>query len=122
MICEIYLFSRSAVGEIPRSGIDTDARWGFSHTRGWIFGYKLHITSSTGSLIVMLSADFTTANVQDNKMYVPMASNLPPGTRYAPADSSYDDHELYEYSTNKLGIDLVCPISRYEHTPADSWS
>jgi len=27
-------------GIVPRSGIDTDARWGFSHTRGWIFGYK----------------------------------------------------------------------------------
>ncbi len=25
---------------VPRSGIDTDARWGFSHTKGWIFGYK----------------------------------------------------------------------------------
>ena len=34
-------------GIVPRSGIDTDARWGFSHTKGWIFGYKLHITSST---------------------------------------------------------------------------
>ncbi len=30
-------------GIVPRSGIDTDARWGFSHTKGWIFGYKLHI-------------------------------------------------------------------------------
>ncbi len=37
-------------GIIPRSGIDTDARWGFSHTRGWIFGYKLHIVSSTHSI------------------------------------------------------------------------
>ena len=56
-------------GVIPRSGIDTDARWGFSHTKGWIFGYKLHITASTGSLIVPLSADFTQADVQDNQMY-----------------------------------------------------
>jgi Transposase DDE domain len=40
-------------GVIPRSGIDTaDARWGFSHTKGWIFGYKLHLISSTGSTIV----------------------------------------------------------------------
>lgn len=106
-------------GKVPHSGIDTDARWGFSHTRGWIFGYKLHITSSTGSLIVPLSAEFTTANVQDNRMYVPMASNLPPGVRYAAGDSGYDDYKLYEYSKNTLGIDLVCPISRYEHTPAD---
>ncbi len=41
-------------GIVPRSGIDTDARWGFSHTRGWIFGYKLHLISSTGSTIVPL--------------------------------------------------------------------
>jgi hypothetical protein len=47
-------------GIVPRPGIDTDARWGFSHTRGWIFGYKLHLISSTGSLIV--PADFTQAN------------------------------------------------------------
>lgn len=40
-------------GIVPRSGIDTDARWGFSHTKGWIFGYKLHlISSTTGSTIV----------------------------------------------------------------------
>ncbi len=31
-------------GIVPRSGIDTDARWGYSHTKGWIFGYKLHLT------------------------------------------------------------------------------
>ena len=30
-------------GAVPRSGIDTDARWGYSHTRGWIFGYKLYL-------------------------------------------------------------------------------
>ena len=36
-------------GIVPRSGIiDTDARWGFSHTKGWVFGYKLHMISSTG--------------------------------------------------------------------------
>ena len=29
-------------GVVPRSGIDTDARWwGYSHTKGWMFGYKL---------------------------------------------------------------------------------
>jgi hypothetical protein len=55
---------------VPRSGIDTDARWGFSHTKGWIFGYKLHIVSSTGSsIIVPLSADITTANIPDNHVY-----------------------------------------------------
>ena len=37
---------------VPRSGIDTDARWGFSHTKSWVFGYKLHMVASTGSITV----------------------------------------------------------------------
>jgi hypothetical protein len=106
-------------GEVPHSGIDTDARWGYSRTKGWVFGYKLHITSSTDSLIVPFSADFTTANIPDNQMYVPLASVLPDGVQYAAADSGYDDQKLYDYSSNILGIDLVCPIERYEHTSDD---
>ncbi|MEO9294471.1 MAG: transposase [Nitrososphaera sp.] len=105
---------------VPHSGIDTDARWGYSRTKGWVFGYKLHVTSSTGSLTVPLSADFTTANVPDNQLYVPLASVLPDGVKYAAADSGYDDQKLYDYSSNVLWIDPVCPIEeRYEHTPDD---
>jgi hypothetical protein len=47
---------------------------GYSHTKGWVFGYKLHITS-TGDLVVPLTADVTTANVQDNQMHVPLTSS-----------------------------------------------
>ena len=68
-----HLWHKSSMikGVVPRSGIDnTDARWGFSHTKGWIFGYKLHITSSTGFLIVPLSADFTQADVQKIIRYI----------------------------------------------------
>ena len=45
--------------------------WGFSHTKGWVFGYKLHIVSSSYSpVIVPLSADVTTANnIPDNQVY-----------------------------------------------------
>jgi hypothetical protein len=107
-------------GIVPRSGIDTDARWGFSHTRGWIFGYKLHLISSTGSIIVPLAADFTTANVQDNQIYNPMisSSSLSQETCFVIGDSGYDDHKLYDLST-KRGFELVCPVQKYEHTPAD---
>ncbi len=61
---------------IPISGIDVDARWGFSRTRGWVFGYKLHMSCSTGSLIVPLSADFTTANIADCQMMRPKQLKL----------------------------------------------
>ena len=42
-------------GIVPCPGIDTDARWwGYSYTKeGWIFGYKLHLTSTTGDLVYL---------------------------------------------------------------------
>ncbi len=62
-------------GVEPHSRIDTDARWGYSHTKGWVFGYKLHLTSTTGNLVLPLTADVTTANVQDSQMYVSLTSS-----------------------------------------------
>ena len=114
-------------GVVPRSGIDTDARWGFSHTKGWIFGYKLHVIASTGlTTIVPLAADFTTGNIQDNQMYNPMTSSMTTTTTTIPkekicymiGDSGYDDQKLYDLSINR-GFELICPVQRYEHTPAD---
>ena len=118
-----HLWHKSSMIEgvaVPRSGIDdTDARWGFSHTKGWIFGYKLHITASTSSLIVPLSADFTQADVQDNQMYSAITYPLPQGVRYMAADSGYDDYKLYNLSINR-GFELVCPVSQiYSHTSSD---
>ena len=102
--------------EVPRSGIDTDAKWGFSRTKGWVFGYKLHIACSTGTLIVPLSADFTTANITDNKMYESITSSLPSGiVRYVVGDEGYDDHKLCDFSRYR-GFLLVFPLQRYEHT------
>ncbi len=115
-------------GIVPRSGIDTDAKWGYSHTKGWIFGYKLHLTSSTATttagkeIIVPLTADVTTANVPDNKMYIPLTSYHSPFSVfslplvcYMVADHGYDAKKLYEYSKG-LGIDLVCPSRKIQST------
>lgn len=109
-------------GEVPRSGTDTDAKWGYSHTKGWIFGYKLHLTCTTGKIIVPLTADVTTANIQDNLTYVPLTSSASsafslPYILYMIADPGYDDKKLYEYSKKILKIDLVCPVKRYKSTP-----
>jgi Transposase DDE domain len=83
------------------------------------------LISSTGSTIVPLAADFTTANVQDNQVYNPMisspsspSSSLSLETCYMIGDSGYDDHKLYDLSVAK-GFQLVCPVQRYEHTPAN---
>lgn len=109
-------------GIVPRPGIDVDARWGFSHTREWIFGYKLHIVSSTDPIAVPLSADVTTANIPDNQIYPDLISCLSSKTikktHFIVADPGYDDQSLYDLSMAK-GIQLVCPIRRYKNTPVE---
>jgi hypothetical protein len=93
----------------------------FSHTKQWIFGNKLHLVSSTDSLIVPLSADFIQANAYDNRIYPAItSSSLPHRVCYvAAADSGYDDHNLYNLSIDR-GFEMVCPVSEiYNHTSAD---
>jgi hypothetical protein len=102
---------------VPYTGIDTEAKWGKSRTKGWVFGYKLHLVSNTGPLIVPLSAEFTTANVQDNQVYGRITSSLR-GVRYVDGDEGYDDSDLYELS-RKRGFELVCPIERRASTPPE---
>jgi Transposase DDE domain len=78
------------------------------------------ITPATGNLIVPLTADVTTANVQDNQMHVSLTSSSLafslPSLRHMAADPGYDDRKLYEYSRKALGMDLVCPAERCEST------
>jgi hypothetical protein len=108
-------------GIVPCPGIDTDARWGYSRTKGWPFGYKLHLICTTGKIIVPLTADVTTANIADNKMYAPLTSS--PSLAFSlqsvlhmVADLGYDSKKPYEYSKRTLWIYLVCPVERYKST------
>ena len=101
--------------EVPRSGIDTDTKWGYSRTKGRMFGYKLYIACSTGSLIIPLSADLTTANISDNNMYESITASLSEDVRYIVGDEGYDDHELCDFSRYR-GFLLVFPLERYKHT------
>jgi hypothetical protein len=100
---------------VPRFGIDMDARWGFAKTKGWVFGYKLHLACSTGKLVVPLSADVSCANVHDTQMYHNVVGSLPDTVRYVVADAGYDDQTLDDF-TRQRGARLVCPIRRYRHT------
>jgi hypothetical protein len=64
-------------GVVPRSGIDTDARWKDSVIQmiDYLDTNYIEYLASTGSFIVVpLAADFTTANIPNNKMYSNMQS------------------------------------------------
>ena len=56
-----------------------------------IFGYKLHTSCSTGKLIVPLSADVSTANVHDGKMYCTLVEALAGLVENVLCDLTYDD-------------------------------
>jgi hypothetical protein len=100
---------------IPVSGIDTDARWGFSKSKGWVFGYKLHMCCSTGKVSVPLTATVSTANIYDPHRYDVLVKPLAGLMPYMAADSLYSSEELY-YTSKEMGVTLVCPIRRYRHT------
>lgn len=107
----------------PYSGIDRDAKWGYSHTKSWIFGYKLHMICSTDlPTVVPLSADVTTANVSDKPVYPDMVSRLSPETlkkiHYMVADPGFSSKKLYDLSL-KRGFELVCPVKKYKNTPIE---
>ena len=103
---------------LPISGIDTDARWGFSKSKGWIFGYKLHMSCSTGKLIVPLSAGVSTANIHDGKMFDALIKSLSGIIRNILADPAYDDSKLHD-SCGKKHLRLVTPIRQYPRTPPE---
>jgi hypothetical protein len=81
------------------------------------FGYKLHLTSTTGDLVVPLTADITTANVPYNKMYVTLTSSSPVFALpiyiiwyLIPVMMIRNCKSIAKV----LGIDRVYPVKRYE--------
>ena len=103
---------------LPIAGIDVDAKWGFSNSKGWVWGYKLHMSCSTGKLIVPLSACITTANIHDSKPYEKLTESLAGLMNNILADPAYDDGSLYESSKNN-DMKLICPIKKYHSTPPE---
>lgn len=103
---------------LPIAGIDTDAKWGYSKSKGWVYGYKLHMSCSTGKLIVPLSADVTTANIHDSKPYEKLIKPLSGLVQNILCDPAYDDSKLYRFS-NKKYLRLITPIKQYPHTPPE---
>jgi len=104
-------------GIIPCGNIDTDARWGKSYTKGWIFGYAANVCVATGEIVLPLGADLVPANVPDGKVYGTLFPLLPKATRFVAADAGYDDKNLRRMSEGG-GKRLVSPIRNYKNS---SW-
>ena len=77
--------------------------------------------STTGSIIVPLAADFTTANIPDNQIYSTVTCSLPVTiTRETYYMSQILDMMIMNCTISSvLDFRLVCPVQRYKSTSAD---
>lgn len=97
--------------------IDRDADWGKSEYKGWVFGYKTHLisTSSFHKIAVPLSCEITPANNSD----CPTAKGIfkdfwPEKIKYLLADKGYDDKTLRSICQKVKAI-LITPMKRHRH-------
>lgn len=105
---------------------DSDARWGWSSTRDWVFGYKIHLTSSVlikakKKTLLPLVWQVTPANRHDCKLLLPLMEQLKPLTQacrkslnYSLADKGYDTQENYQ-GCQELNFSLITPVRKMKN-------
>ncbi len=69
-------------------------------------------------MIVPLSADVSTANVHDNKMYCEIIKSLAGLISNVLCDPAYDDGSLYQFSSKK-NLRLITSVKIYPSTPPE---
>jgi hypothetical protein len=103
-------------GVVPHSSIDTEAGWTKSGWHGWVYGWKLHLAVTVGSVWIPLSARLTPANVADNRAAPPLIEALPEEARFVLGDTHYEAKDLREACIEE-GRFLVTPKrGAYPHT------
>lgn len=101
---------------------DKDAMWGWSESRQFVFGYKIHLTSTVligGKTLIPLSWNVTAANVHDSKQFIPLmiktyglTKSLKRRIYLSLGDKGYDQKINYSWcNTNKMK--LVTPVRRF---------
>jgi hypothetical protein len=81
-------------GVVPHSSIDTEAHWTKSGWHGWVYGWKLHLIATVGSVWIPLAAELTSANEADNERALDLLDHLGVQVRYLLGDTHYNDPEV----------------------------
>jgi len=103
---------------------DRDAKWGWSKTRDWVFGYKLHLTSSVllhEKTLIPLVWETTSANYHDSRLFIPLmekvtflAEKSARKIRYSLGDKAYDINKNY-YFCHERRFRLITPVRRFKN-------
>ena len=96
---------------------DKEAKWGYSLTRGWVWGYKLHLISTVKPCIVPLIWLITSANFQESPRFINLAKRIVELAKITSkrikaflADSAYECKDIYQWSKKERRINFICPI------------
>ena len=81
-------------GVVPHSSIDTEAHWTKSGWHGWVYGWKLHLVVTVGTVWIPIAAELTSANQADNEWAKRIFEQLNGAVRYLLGDTHYNDPEL----------------------------
>jgi hypothetical protein len=103
---------------------DRDARWGWSETRRWVFGYKLHLTSTVllpGRTLVPLAWETTPANQHDSNLFISLMEKIVflkeksiKKIYYSLGDKAYDINKNY-YFCHDHRFRLITPVRRFKN-------
>jgi hypothetical protein len=110
-------------GIIPYNlrGVDKDSKWGFSTSKGFYQGYKLHLNAvfdKNNELIPFpVDAVLTTANVSDNKKARTIYRYLKENVKVQFADSGYDDNLFFLELLKTKGILFISSLKGKVNDP-----
>lgn len=88
---------------------DPDAVWGFSKTKGWVCGFKLHILSDL-HLGLPIRVEVTPANTHDSKMLPTLVKQVGDGNYIM--DSGYDSELNHQKIALEGGFPAICRNKR----------
>lgn len=97
--------------------IDKDAHWGKSEYKGWVYGYKTHLvsTSSFHKLAIPLYCEVTSANKSDCPTAKAIFKSFwPKKIKYLLADKGYDDKSLRDICQRAKSM-LITPMKRHKN-------
>ena len=105
-----------ATGVVPHTSIDTEAGWTKSGWHGWVYGWKLHVACTAGTVWLPLAADLTAAPEADNVVAPRLIRELPVDLRFLLGDQHYRDAALTTQCAARSCVLVVPTGGHYPHT------
>ena len=88
---------------------DPDSKWGYSKTKGWVYGFKFHILSDL-KLGLPLRIVVTTANKHDSTQLPPLVCGIGLGDYVL--DAGYDSETNHQKIAKEQGFPAICRNKR----------